>query len=176
MLSLLEGPREVSPGATSVCPLLPSHSNSLPSTPFQGGPMGPAVTLASPATLGSDHQHQGAWAPGTSSLPQRLPVGALPSHFCTPVSTGPVAGGKNPPTPREKPAEQRPHPKEVGKKERAACLSCAQHRSCALGRGVNSCPAHRLLNSAMTVGGSPEGGGQRDEEGGPALPVPPRRF
>lgn len=89
--------------------------------------MGSAATLANPPSLENKHPHQGAWAPGTTSLPQQLPLCALPCCFCTPLSRGPVAGGKNPPTPREKAAEQRPHPKEVGKKENllVACLSCA---------------------------------------------------
>lgn len=70
--------------------------------PFQGGPMGPAATLANPSALKNLHQHQGAWAPRTSSLLWQLPLCVIPSHFCTPISRGPVAEGENPLTPSEK--------------------------------------------------------------------------
>ncbi|XP_046538209.1 rho GTPase-activating protein 33-like [Equus quagga] len=73
------------------------------SMPFQGGPMGPAATLANSPTLENLRQHQAAWAPGTPSLPQQLPPCARLSHFCTPISRVPVAEGENLSAPREKP-------------------------------------------------------------------------
>lgn len=130
-------------GGTSVCPLLSLHGESPPCTLFQGGPMGPAATLANPPSLENKHLHQGAWAPGTTSLPQQIPLCALPSCFCTPLSRGPVAGGKNPPTPREKAAGQRPHPKEVGKKENLLRVCPVPWKGC-----QNSPSAHGLPSSA----------------------------
>lgn len=65
-------------GASS---LLWCHSivKALHPPPFQGGPMGPAVTLAGPSTLKNVHQYQGAWvrsrisATAASSLCPSLP-------------------------------------------------------------------------------------------------------
>ncbi|CAD7674755.1 unnamed protein product [Nyctereutes procyonoides] len=62
--------------------------------PFQGGPMGPAALLANSLTLENDHLHQGAWAPGTSFLPQQFPVSiplasvpGFPEGLCLGVRT-----------------------------------------------------------------------------------------
>lgn len=39
----------------------------------------------------------------------------MPSHFCAPISRGPVAEGENLWTPREKPCRAETYPEEVGK-------------------------------------------------------------
>ena len=74
------GLREVPPGEAPRS-LLWCHSivKALHPPPFQGGPMGPAVTLAGPSTLKNVHQYQGAWvrsrisATAASSLCPSLP-------------------------------------------------------------------------------------------------------
>lgn len=74
------GLREVPPGEAPRS-LLWCHSivKALHLPPFQGGPMGPAVTLADPSTLKNLHRHQGAWvrnhlsATAASSLSPSLP-------------------------------------------------------------------------------------------------------
>lgn len=103
-------------GGASVCPLLSLQGVSPPYTPFQGGPMVPEAIWPTLQPLRRTI-HTGEPGLQEPPLPQQLPLCALPSCFCTPLSRGPVAGSKNPPTPREKPAEQRSHPKKVGKKE-----------------------------------------------------------
>lgn len=56
--------------------------------------MGPAALLANSLTLENDHLHQGAWAPGTSFLPQQFPVSiplasvpGFPEGLCLGVRT-----------------------------------------------------------------------------------------
>lgn len=64
------GLQEVPPGEAPWS-LLWCHSivKALHLPPFQGGPMGPAVTLADPSTLKNLHQRQGAWAWNCLSAP-----------------------------------------------------------------------------------------------------------
>ena len=70
-LTLCEpGLQEVPPGEAPRS-LLWCHSivKALHLPPLQGGPMGPAVTLADPSTLKNLHQRQGAWARNCLSAP-----------------------------------------------------------------------------------------------------------
>lgn len=82
-----------------------------------GQPAEPREQTSAPGSLGS-RNHLSASA-ASSLCPSLLLLHPTFQRAC--------GWGKNPPTPREKAAEQRPHPKEVGKKENllVACLSCA---------------------------------------------------
>eukprot|EP00071_Canis_lupus_P043424 XP_022276981.1 extensin-like isoform X2 [Canis lupus familiaris] len=99
-----DGVRSLPRAASRPHTLPPPSLGDLSCTDWEGGPMGPAAVLANSLTLENDHLHQGAWAPGTSFLPQQFPLCVHPSCFCTWVSRGPVSGGENASTPRKRPA------------------------------------------------------------------------
>ncbi|XP_059269671.1 uncharacterized protein LOC132025872 [Mustela nigripes] len=91
--------------------LPPPSLGDLSGTDWEGGPMVPEAIWPTLQLLRTT-VHTGEPGLQEPPLPQQLPLCALPFCFCTPLSRGPVAGGENPPTPREKPAEQRSHPKK----------------------------------------------------------------
>ena len=92
------GLREVPPGEVPRS-LFWCHSTvkALHLPPFQGGPMGPAVTLADHSTLKNLHQRQGAWAWNRLSAP------AAPSLPFPPLPAPQFPEGLNTLTPKEKP-------------------------------------------------------------------------
>lgn len=108
----LAGSRCVSSGLLEVPPgevpwsLFWCHSTvkALHLPPFQGGPMGPAVTLADPSTLKNLHQRQGAWARN-----RLCPSSALFVPF-PPLPAPQFPEGLNTLTPKEKPCRAETSP------------------------------------------------------------------